>query len=336
MREGTVLTPVDASIAVTAKDTTLIVEHSPKKPRIELTPEQKKRIEENRKKALAIRERLLQQNRDASEHKQEIIPVPKAIEKQEETRKKTEELKPMNKKRDYIDYDFSTMKDTHGGFMDDPPDIDESENKALEEWKEKQKREHIVRDLAPPVDISQAPKCYECGSLEIDPNLYQNFRNVRVCRRCAKAKPEKYSLLTKTECKEDYLLTEPELQDLNLLPRIEKPNPHGFSRMQLFLRFQVEEFATKKWGSLDNLDKEWEKREEMRLKRKDKKYNDKLKQMRKKTRAEEFTRKLRNGVSINEKHTHDWSEPTPFMKDDMKFNKRRCVDCGIEIEELQF
>lgn len=107
------------------------------------------------------------------------------------------------------------------------------------------KREHIVRDLAPPIDISQAPKCHECGSLEIDPNLYQNFRQVRVCRRCAKSKPEKYSLLTKTECKEDYLLTEPELQDQNLLPRIEKPNPHGFSRMQLFLRFQVEQFATK-------------------------------------------------------------------------------------------
>lgn len=111
-----------------------------KRPRIELTPEQKKRIEENRQKALAIRERLLKQNRDASSHKQEIIPVPKAIEKQEEIKhKKNEELKPLNRKKDYIDYDFSTMKDTHGGFMDDPPDIDENENRALEEWKEKQK-----------------------------------------------------------------------------------------------------------------------------------------------------------------------------------------------------
>ena len=70
-----------------------------------------------------------------------------------------------------------------------------------------------------------------------------NF-NVRACRKCIKALPEKYSLLTKTECKEDYLLTEPELQDTTLLPRIET-QPHGYSRMQLFVRFQVEEFAWK-------------------------------------------------------------------------------------------
>lgn len=305
-----------------------------------MTPEQRKRIEENRQKALEIRKRLDQNNRDATAYNAPQLPVPQGLQQQEGNGRKAE-IKPVTKKRDYIDFDFSTMKDTHGGFMDgnDNGMRDESEeaegNKALEEWKEKQKKEHIVRDLPPPMDPSQAPKCFECGSLEIDPNLYTNFRQVRVCRRCAKAKPEKYALLTKTECKEDYLLTEPELQDLSLLPRIEKPNPHGYSRMQLFLRLQVEAFAIKKWGSLDKLDQEWERREEMRLKRKDKKYNDKLKEMRRKTRAEEYTRKLRNGKSINEKHVHDWAKPIPFTRDDMNFVRKRCIDCGIEAEELQ-
>lgn len=152
-----------------------------------------------------------------------------------------------------------------------------------------------------------------------------------MCRRCQKEKQDKYSLLTKTECKEDYLLTDPELQDTGLLPRIEKPNPHGFLRMQLFLRFQVEEFAWKKWGSPEGLDKEWERREAMRLQRREKRYQDKLKEMRKKTRAEEYTRKLRNGMSLGERHVHSWSEP---ISAGGNIVRRRCIDCGIETEEV--
>lgn len=323
---------IDPNIQVTANHA-VNAEPEVKRPRVELTPEQRKRIEENRKKALEIRNRLDKNNKDASSYKPEQVILTPAMKEQ---LKKKEDRKPeqVTRKRDYIDYDFSTMTDTYGGFMEDTGGGEET-SKSLEDWKERQKAQHVVRDLPPPLDISTAPKCYECDSLEIDPNLYDNFNHTRVCRRCAKEKPEKYSLLTKTECKEDYLLTEPELQDTNLLSRIEKPNPHGYSRMQLFLRLQVEKFAAKKWGSLENLDKEWERREEMRLKRKDKKYKDKLKEMRRKTRAEEFTRKLRNGKSINDKHVHDWAQPMPFERDGMKFVKKRCIDCGTEVEELQ-
>ena len=45
------------------------------------------------------------------------------------------------------------------------------------------------------------PKCQECGSLDID----QTFRKVLrclVCNKCKNEHTEKYSLLTKTECKE--------------------------------------------------------------------------------------------------------------------------------------
>lgn len=304
-------------------------------PKRTLTEEQKKRIEDNRKKALEIQERLQKNHRDASSSTTENIPVPQGLREAELAKRKYDQLqvdKGAIKKKDYIDFDFSTMKDSHGGFMNE--EQGEEINQSLEDWKAKQKREHIVRELPPPLDISAAPKCFECNSLEIDPNLYSNFRQVRVCRRCAKEKPEKYALLTKTECREDYLLTEPELKDINLLPRIEKPNPHGYSRMQLFLRFQIEEFAIKKWGSLENLDKEWERREEMRLKRKDKKYIEQLKKMRRKTRAEEFTRKLRNGESINDKHVHDWQDMGEIENDGMKFNKKRCSECGMETEDL--
>ncbi|GEQ72838.1 hypothetical protein JCM33374_g6526 [Metschnikowia sp. JCM 33374] len=212
------------------------------------------------------------------------------VTEQDRKRLRPEYNAPSIQKKDYIEYDFSTMKDSRGGFLDETDKNGlkgpEEEPQSLQEWKEKQKQELLVKDLAPPLDLENAPRCVECESLDLDANLHTNF-GVLVCRRCMKEKPEKYALLTKTECREDYLLTEPELKDTGLLRRIEKPNPHGFSRMQLFLRLQVEEFAWKKWGSAEGLDAEWERREGARLDRREKRYQAKMKEMRKKTRAEE-------------------------------------------------
>lgn len=310
-----------------------------KRPRIELTPEQRKRIEENRKRALEIQKEKHKNNREATSTYQDPIPVPRNMKSSTEGSGHTpgNEIKPSVKRKDYIEYDFSTMKDSRGGFitLDEPPNplSANTDSKTLEEWKEAQKQQHIVREMAPPLDIDSAPKCYECSSLEIDANLYQNFNHIRVCRPCQKSNPDKYSLLTKTECREDYLLTDPELKDAALLPRIEKPNPHGFSRMQLYLRLQVEQYAWKKWGSPEGLDEEWERRESMRVLRREKKYNEKLREMRKKTRAEEYTRKLRNGQALGERHVHDWSAPLA-VAGELNTVKRRCIDCGLETEEI--
>ncbi|KAG7191787.1 uncharacterized protein KQ657_002752 [Scheffersomyces spartinae] len=353
--------------------------------RPELTPEQKRRIEENRKKALKIRERLQMNNKDASSHSipitairatqentnsRSLIPTTSGpinvrlgssatlVEPTKKTDSRYNSNRQMVNKKDYIEYDFSTLKDSRGGFIgieDGEPNKGSDErvtgsigggsnegNQTLEEWKEKNQANHIIKDLPPPIDVTKAPKCFECGSLEIDPDLYTNFKGVRVCRRCKKEKLDKYALLTKTECREDYLLTDPELEDRELLSRIEKPNPHGFSRMKLYLRFQVEAYAWKKWGSPEKLDEEWEKRQENKLKRRDKRYQDLLKEMRKKTRAEEYTRRLRDGKSLGERHVHDWSAPisvgTKNNEEEeghgMKIVKRRCIDCGVETEDI--
>lgn len=304
----------------------------PDLPKVHLTPEQRQKIEQNRLRAIEIQKERQKNRRDGSSTEG---PVSVVIERDIKRQKLQQELKskyqpPSINKADYIEYDFSTMKDSKGGFInvDEPTNEDAT---TLEQWKEAQTQ--VVSDPAPPIDIESAPKCFECNSIDINFNFYENFRKVRVCKKCTKEKPEKYSLLTKTECREDYLLTDPELRDITLLPRIEKPNPHGYSRMQLFLRFQVEEFAWKKWGSPQGLDEEWEKREEQRIKRRDKKYNDKLKEMRKKTRAEEYTRKLRNGQDLGERHVHDWSAPLA-IPGELKMVKRRCIDCGVETEEV--
>lgn len=51
------------------------------------------------------------------------------------------------------------------------------------------------------LDPKLNPKCKECGSVDIDAT-YQKVFGCLVCNSCKNSKPEKYSLLTKTECKE--------------------------------------------------------------------------------------------------------------------------------------
>lgn len=57
------------------------------------------------------------------------------------------------------------------------------------------------------LDPRENPKCVHCGTTDLDDQLRTVF-GVMCCTPCKKERPEMYSLLTKTECKEDYLLTE--------------------------------------------------------------------------------------------------------------------------------
>ena len=54
------------------------------------------------------------------------------------------------------------------------------------------------------MDPSKNPKCQECGTIDIDVT-FRNVFHCLVCNKCKNEKPEKYSLLTKTECKEVWL-----------------------------------------------------------------------------------------------------------------------------------
>jgi DNA-repair protein complementing XP-A cells len=94
------------------------------------------------------------------------------------------------------------MQDSRGGFMLDDED-ERPKGMSLDEWKARLKE----RQPMIPLDDPNAPKCFECGTVELDFRLYNWFKT-RVCRKCRNKNPDKYSLLTKTECREDYLLTD--------------------------------------------------------------------------------------------------------------------------------
>ncbi|EJD04305.1 uncharacterized protein FOMMEDRAFT_28037 [Fomitiporia mediterranea MF3/22] len=198
----------------------------------------------------------------------------------------------------YFDYDLSKMVNSKGGFLVD----DEKEVTEDARIKEREReRERAMQNLEPAMslDPTKNPKCEECGSIYID----QTFRKVLrclVCNKCKEEKPEKYSLLTKTECKEDYLLTDAELRDEELMPHLLKANPHKatYHNMMLFLRCQVEDFAWKKWGSPEALDAEFERRQEEKKKKKAKKFEEGLRELRRRTRESVWQRRK------DEEHKH--------------------------------
>jgi DNA-repair protein complementing XP-A cells len=266
------------------------------------------------------------------------------------------------------------MTDTKGGFLsnqDDPfnkqlhgrekedPLKGKPANMTLKEWERlqllKKLRANKSGPFEPGISVIDADKdnttaqCRDCGSLEIDFSWVDIF-GTSVCFACKEKFPEKYSLLTKTEAREDYLLTGPELDDKDLLPRLEKPNPHKaqWATMYLFLRYQVEEYAfsDQKWGNQEKLDEEFENRQVVKRQRKDQKFKTKLKELKKKTRVEAYQRSRGIGDGggaenfgdvvkrRGDRHTHEWGVPVEDPETGVQV--KRCIECGIECEELDF
>ncbi|KAI9825586.1 MAG: hypothetical protein M1819_000482 [Sarea resinae] len=292
-------------------------------------------------------------------------------------------IQPAQKFTKFVEYDFSKMTDTKGGFLsaeDDPHnrafhslDADgKPAHMTLREWERHQLLKSLRDQKAGPFEPGlsvlkreENKTCTECGSLEIDWKWEECF-GCQVCNACKEKLPEKYSLLTKTEAREDYLLTDrefpslkclesryltviviAELRDAELLPHLERPNPHKatWNNMMLYLRYQVEEYAfsDKKWGSPEALDAEFTKRESEKKKRKEDKFRSKLKELKKKTRVEAYRRSRKAGAGGGEfgddiasggKHRHEWGRT--LENPETGVGVKSCIECGMEVEELEF
>jgi DNA-repair protein complementing XP-A cells len=274
-----------------------------------------------------------------------------------------DEIQPARNFAKFVEYDFSKMTDTKGGFLtleDDPhnkalhaPDVSEKPaHMTLKEWERhqllKSLREQKAGPFEPGLSVLEKEKstlCRECGNMEVDWKWLDIF-GCAVCNPCKDKFPDKYSLLTKTEAKEDYLLTDPELKDEELLPHLERPNPHKatWNNMMLYLRYQVEEYAfSKKWGSAEALDEAFEKREVDKKKKKQDKFKSKLQELKRRTRVEAYRRSRQAGgaggefgddVGRNGKHTHVWGRTVE--NESTGIGVKTCIECGMEVEELEF
>ena len=141
-----------------------------------------------------------------------------------------------------------------------------------------------------------------------------------------------------------------ELKDAELLPHLSRPNPHKshWHDMMLFVRYQVEAYAFgEKWGSAEALDAEFARRESDKKRRKDAKFKEKLLELKKKTRTDAFRRNTKAGVAARGgratefgdavggagKHVHEWGRA---LEDDEGVAVKKCLSCGMEVEELDF
>ncbi|KDN39841.1 DNA repair protein [Tilletiaria anomala UBC 951] len=233
----------------------------------------------------------------------------------------------------YIEFDLSKLHNSKGGFLIDEDVSVEGKLKTLEDIKRERERERerakALQEPGISLDPDKQTQCRECGTKEID-DVTRKVFGMLVCKMCMREKPEKYSLLTKTEVKEDYLLTDSELRDGELLPHLLKANPHKatYSNMMLFLRCQVEDFAfgPQKWGSEEGLDAEFRRREDEKTRKRGKRFAQKLADLRRRTRDNVWQKRQ------DEIHVHDYQSVLQAGREHVQ----RCGDCGHEIEVEEF
>jgi len=251
----------------------------------ELSETQKQRSERNRLKALSLKKaRLL------------------AAHPYEDGNKK----KPVNKEKKLVD--------SGGGFFIEEEDDPES----LE------KRDFVVSE-PPPLLPPDRPNCQDCDKEFAESWLLKTFEHP-VCDDCKNTdKDGPHELITKTDAKKEFLLKDTDFEkgergetDLNFILR---KNPHNarWGDMKLFLRLQVESRAMKIWGTEEALEAEHEAREEARVMAKTKKYNKKMKELRKVARSSLFTKDISS-------HTHTYGEEV--YDDDKDEYRKTCDQCG--------
>ena len=125
------------------------------------------------------------------------------------------------------------------------------------------------------------------------------------------------------------MLSTAELRDQELMPHLLKANPHKstFANMMLFLRYQVEDFAWKKWGSPEALDTEYERRVAEKKKKKNKKFEESLKELRKRTRETVWQKRQ------DQEHKHVFGVVERGIDG---AGKQVCHSCGFTIDVEEF
>lgn len=93
----------------------------------------------------------------------------------------------------------------------------------------------------------------------------------------------------------------------------------------LYLREQVEAFALKKWGGEEGLDAEYERRQTEKQTKHSKRFEDKLKDLRRRTTKNVWQKRQ------DERHVHDFQE----LSDPITGAQiQRCSKCGFQIESV--
>ncbi|EDL98833.1 xeroderma pigmentosum, complementation group A (predicted), isoform CRA_b [Rattus norvegicus] len=199
--------------------------------------------------------------------------------------------------------------DTKGGFI------------LEEEEEEKHKIGDVVHEPGPVMEFDYTI-CEECGKEFMDSYLMNHF-DLPTCDSCRDA-DDKHKLITKTEAKQEYLLKDCDLEKREPALRfIVKKNPRHsqWGDMKLYLKLQVVKRALEVWGSQEALEDAKEVRQENREKMKQKKFDKKVKELRRAVRSSVWKRETTA-------HQHEYG-PEEHLEEDMY--RKTCTLCGHEL-----
>lgn len=263
---------------------------------VELTEEQKLRIEQNRQKALERRNQRLVAH-----------PYAKNLKS-----KQTEENSFFSVDPNVIKVSGKKVIDSGGGFLlEEDDDLDEA---ILRE---------ITEDPAPILIESDKPTCLECSEKFSTSYLFETF-DYPACDNC-RDNDDKHALITKTDARKEYALKDCDIEKREPpLKFIERKNPHNprWGTMRLYLQVQVEKRALEVWGSEDNLREHMEKKDEKRVMVKTKKYKKEMKQLRMAVRSSLYDK------TTKASHEHEFGADK-YNEDDDNYT-HACKSCGFE------
>ncbi|XP_075922871.1 DNA repair protein complementing XP-A cells isoform X2 [Petromyzon marinus] len=203
--------------------------------------------------------------------------------------------------------------DTGGGFLLEEAD-DEEEAAAR----------RVVHTPAPVMKADYL-QCGECGRRFMDSYLSATF-DLAVCDAC-RDNEGKHQLVSRTEAKTEFLLKDCDLDGREPALRfVLRKNPHNprWGDMKLYLRLQVEGRSLDVWGGEEALQEAREQRHHGRDRRQQKRFNNKVKELRMAVRSSLY-RKASAG------HVHEYG---PEQRDDADADAdadayhRTCVQCG--------
>jgi DNA-repair protein complementing XP-A cells len=211
-------------------------------------------------------------------------------------------------------------QDSHGGFFFEEEDKDKDAG-------HEDKRARPRQDLLPPLVLgaSSHNRCTECKEEFYEALLLKQF-GIFVCDNCRRKNEDgKYSLVTKSEAKEEYLLNDVDLDtQYGGLRCIEKKNPHNerWGLMKLYLRYQVQELSFGRYGGVEGLEKEIQERFKKRNQLVEKRQKAKVMKMRKETLSSTWKKPSQDHV-----HKYGPEEPSTDGADGMW--QQTCTDCGF-------
>eukprot|EP01147_Barroeca_monosierra_P002998 gene2998-5787_t len=216
------------------------------------------------------------------------------------------------------------FRDTNAGFLI------EEDKEQLDDLDDTPKRaKHVIQE-DPPESLPSYPnalKCRDCEQEFTSSFLQKNF-GLPVCNICRKVyRDGKYSLITKTTAKQDYLLRESELTiesgGLRCVER-ENPNSKSYNKMKLYLRCQVEAIAFKHFGGWEGLEAEHERREADQQAKKQERHARNMTKLRKQALASRW-------LDTQKKHEHEYPKELEVYNADNDEYTKKCSVCGFEV-----